>query len=307
MARNLRSDWDSWVSGDGPSMARYDCPFCGGEGTFSVRYLVGRFRCFRASCGQSGSLEHLSRRLQLAPMESTPSPSASRSLSEVVRSVSLDRLRVQPIAPQAITFPPGVDPIREGGLGWNYLVNRGVSELDIIHSEIHEGRWKGAWRVFIPVFGLNGDLVYFSARKVDSGNATRYANPTVPKANLIFRVWDLDVANPVVICEGMISAIVAGNAVATLGVLYSRSQVESILSLGASSYLVAFDGDEVARSEQLALDLAARGRDARVVVMPPGHDPASLGRETFRRMAMCSLPVGYDTTHVLRERLRRIG
>jgi DNA primase len=125
----------------------------------------------------------------------------------------------------------------------------------------------------------------------------------MPRKRRIYRYYDVlrglrkKKFNSVVITEGTISAIRAGlNAVATYGKYVSPEQVEMLASLqtkadaGPISYIVALDGDALSYSMKLARRLFARGLQTSVVMLPDGHDPASLPKEEWLRLRDSALP-----------------
>ena len=89
----------------------------------------------------------------------------------------------------------------------------------------------------------------------------------------------------VIVCEGPISAVIAGpNAVASWGKHLSAAHLELLLGLRAEEYWIAYDGDAVLAGLAAASTIFARGRRVRFLHLPKAEDPASLGRDAIRRI-----------------------
>jgi len=115
-----------------------------------------------------------------------------------------------------------------------YLARRRVPEARIARHQIGcalVGRYAG--RVILPVH-LDGRVVAFQARDITGRSKAKYLGP--PGARLGDALFNLDAARrfpSIVVCEGIISAICAGeNAVASFGKALKPNQVALLVDAG---------------------------------------------------------------------------
>ena len=169
------------------------------------------------------------------------------------------------------------------------LVSRGV---------IRRGSGRHWDRVFF-VDVYDEKARYWTARTYINGFNPKYLNPyNVPRSKVLGnqnRVEE-EYQDEIIICEGPISAIVAGpNAVWTYGRCVTQDQLHLLDSLQCSRFTIVSEPDNDARNDtlELARSLHKFRRDVYIVDMPieelpdgkkVQHDPASLGRPTFKRL-----------------------
>ena len=168
------------------------------------------------------------------------------------------------------------------------LVNTGV---------IRRGGGRYWDRVFF-VDMYNKVARYWTARTYIDGFTPKYLNPfNVPRSKVLGnqdRVEE-EYQDEVIICEGPISAIVAGpNAVWTYGRCVTSDQIHLLDSLSCSRFLIVSEPDADAKQNtlELARKLVQTRREVYIVDMPTEtiegkvvqHDPASLGRDVFRKL-----------------------
>ena len=288
---------------------RYVCPFCHEKDrTFAVNFVRKRFICFRGSCAQAGSLAYLARKLGFAYDDNAPVLSSVDQLRHRLSFVD-DEEGLSDIAPK-ISEPvaiPELHQIHPGCYAWDYLINRQLTPDDIYFNQLSLSPEDRGQRIYFPHRDDNGRVIYWVARLYLPGSRGRkYKNPTGGiKRMLLYRSNLIDRNYPVSVCEGPISAIVAGNAVATLGVRYSKEQVELISRLGAP-VLSAMDGEAFSKSLKLAKELEQVGTDVSVVPLPSGTDPATVGRAEYYRYVGMAFRVEPGAVTDVRERLGRV-
>lgn len=188
---------------------------------------------------------------------------------------------------------------------WNWLHRRlATVPLIEINSLIDRGKIRrGSGRYWDRVFFVDvfeGKSRYWTARTYIDGFNPKYLNPfNVPRSNVLGNqdVVGDEYQDEVIVCEGAISAIVAGpNAVWTYGRCVTQEQIQLLDSLSCSRFTIVSEPDADARQDtmELAKNLYKNRRDVYIVDMPVEelpdgkkifHDPASLGREVFRRYA----------------------
>lgn len=139
---------------------------------------------------------------------------------------------------------------------------------------------------------------YWTARTYMDGFNPKYLNPyNVPRRGVMgnLDVVEEEYQDEVIICEGAISAIVAGkNAVWTYGRCVTKEQIDLLDALNCSRFVLVSEPDPDAKQNtlELARSLAKIRRECFIVDMPTEeingkivlHDPASLGRPRFRQL-----------------------
>jgi len=152
-----------------------------------------------------------------------------------------------------------------------YLARRRVPEARIARHQIGcalVGRYTG--RVILPVH-LDGRVVAFQARDITGRSKAKYLGP--PGARLGDALFNLDAARrfpSIVVCEGIISAICAGeNAVASFGKALKPNQV-ALLVEAARPVTILFDSAKAETG-------AAAGMAAGAAVEMLGGTPSQCG------------------------------
>jgi DNA primase len=124
-----------------------------------------------------------------------------------------------------------------------YLRKRGVTKQDIYKWKIGYcpyGEYKK--RIIIPSFNNDGDLDFFSGRSYD-GNWMSYRNPSISK-DIIFNQLNVDWDEDVILVEGPMDAIKAGNAIPLLGSsLKETSRLFQYIAMHNTDIYVALDSD----------------------------------------------------------------
>jgi len=182
---------------------------------------------------------------------------------------------------------------RLGDLGFSpdELVDAGLA-----HRSIDGGRLDDYYRqrVLVPVRDGAGQMAGFIGRNVGDQRWPKYKNP--PRTHVYDKSVNLYQPLPppaaggqVVVVEGTldamaiaVAAIQAGSAqlfcpVTQSGRELSTEQLGHVLGLHGAAPVIAFDGDGpgVDSNVRVAAAAAERGREALVVILPDGHDPAS--------------------------------
>lgn len=182
---------------------------------------------------------------------------------------------------------------RLGGVGFSAdeLVDAGLAH-----------RWQGGCRlddyyrqrVLIPLRDDAGEITGFVGRNVGDGRWPKYKNP--PRTLLFDKSVNLyqplpppAVGGQVVVVEGTLDAMAIAVAairsgsghlfcpVTQSGRELSPEQLGHVLCLQRAQPVIAFDGDRpgIDSNIRVAVAAAERGREALVVLLPDGHDPAS--------------------------------
>lgn len=280
---------------------RYCCPFCldrvGSEDSkyhFYINTQTWKGFCHRCEFS-AGSREYLLRRLKI---QADYVPDISR-WDEVVDRFKRGSSRLVEKVEEDLT-PVTINdynPMLKGTQAHAYCLSRGISDEEIYKYHIgfgshtcnkdvrHDGaecdRLKG--RIIFPDY-IEGRLDYWTARIYEEDNRPwipKYRNPPAPKRAVIYSLERVKEKEEVVITEGNISCIHAGeDAVGTYSKTFTEAQVNKILRLPAKRFIIAYDGDALKSSINLAFHLHAAGRETRIVLFPDkDDDPACIGGE----------------------------
>lgn len=283
----------------------HTCPFCGKKAHFYVNYAKGLYNCY--VCGGddkgSGSVLKLARLLGVEVLGDVDSVPTIEELDEMSQLISEAADVVQVAGPsddpneEAIALPYGFEWLTPANAAKyaaqvQYLVERGIDWSTVLDYRVGIA-FRGE-RVVFPDFNGMGQVRWWQAR-----NAVPWAPPPKyrgPSGNKGGKVGNLHRAcrlpcNWIGVAEGPISGIIAGPEFTWLwGKEHSRSQVAALVACH-KDMVIAFDGENraVGNSMALARDLSDQGVRTTILPLPLGHDPASLGRATFRRILAQSL------------------
>lgn len=291
---------------------RYVCPFCReSDPSLAVNYIRKRFICFRASCGVKGHLSYLATKLGFT-YDDIPVLSSIDQMRHRLWAVDDGSWEMAPKLEEPVVVPE-LKQIEPGTRAWQYLTDdRGLTPHDIYYNELSLSPEDRGRRIYFPQRDETGRIVFWVARKYLPGHRTgrKYVNPGGSiKKRLLYRSHLVDRNYPVSVCEGPLSAIAAGNAVATLGVMFSKEQVAAIAGLGCP-ILSAMDGEAFTESIKLARRLEPYGVLAGVVPLPRGVDPADVtrayGRQGYDYYARQAFTLEPGAIAEVRERLSRV-
>lgn len=275
---------------------RFNCwrPDCGASpDTKHHLYLnprKGKYFCQR--CQRGGTLESLARALEISPPEDN-----LLSWDQAIRNYLWGESIEEEDQP-SISWPQEYSPISPGFAAYTYLLERGVSNKKIEEYEIGFGVGSLKNRIIFPDVDERGRLVYWVARKYGKldGNkrAPKYTNADAPRKFQVYnlgRIRQKGWNRRLVICEGPISALVAGlDAVATYGKYVTKEQVAKLVACQAEEYVVALDGDAILQSTSLATRLYRKGLNVKFVRFSHDEDPASVGVREMRRRICQAFP-----------------
>lgn len=293
----------------GSNEHRFNCPFClnkvGREDTdyhLYVNLQKGKFRCQRDET--AGSIAYLLKTLNIKYDLSNVSYGEDRQkLSDVIfkDTTEEDKKEVVFYLPETMVILPNTP-------AYNYLLSRGLDQSDIDFYAMRLIVSPGGFlnRIIIPEF-RNGRLVYWTGRAVAPNVKPTYLNvPGIPGADKIFNYDNIERTpiedRVVVICEGPVSAMIAGrNAIATYSKNYTNPQVDLLAALQCKEYIVAYDGDATDYLLKMCHSLKERGvYNISFIPMQKGKDPANYGKEGFQYKVNRRLPFDLSNEIALR-------
>jgi len=240
-----------------------------------------KFFCFRTSTG--GSLSYL---FAILGEEYTDDPDLPVENISELRHRANRLLMERKFIPPRVGLPEEYRSIRIGSVVHSYLLNRGITNDDILYYKIGEGCDEYSGWAIIPSFDQNNNCEYWVARSTDKDSwGRRYDNPqSSKKYHVPFLQSSLRESgdNSFILCEGVFSAIAAGRtAAASLGKFVSDTQISVIQSSGAKLVRLCLDGDAWKETLDVADRLLARGLYTTIIPMPIKEDPSDMGRVRF--------------------------
>ncbi len=242
---------------------------------------------FCQRCQRGGTLEYLTKVLGL--------PSSPNQDVSLWKKVISEFVYGTPHVEEAdeVDLPDDYVVMLGGSKAFKYLQTRGITWNQVEFYGLGFGTKELKNRVIFPDCDSKGNLVYWVARTYGN-HKVKYKNAPVPRTKKVYnlgRITRLGYRKQVVICEGTISANVAGyNAVCTYGRYVTSQQVELIVGLNADHYVVAFDGDAFIQNLFMATKLGRKGLNVSVVQFAYDEDPASVGYEAMQEKISKSVP-----------------
>jgi hypothetical protein len=302
---------------------RFNCPMCvdrrnssdnpDREKKLYVNFAKGLFHCVR--CDWRGTVATLYRSLglQLNPLQRSL-PSDIRESIGILDAPEEDvqELSGVPTNDESCRVPPCTTDWQYQD-AWYWLLKRlstvPIEEVySLVTSQVVLRGIKYYWdRVFF-IDRYKGSTRYWTARAYVDGVKPKYLNPYgIPRHSVMFNQEAIEASkfDHVIICEGVISAIVAGpNAVATYGRCVTDAQISILLGFQVARFIIASETDCDAKKNTLALAEALRrcGKEVCIVDCPEGQDPADMGREAFLRLVNLAEP--YTWSSNITRRLR---
>lgn len=266
--------------------SRCDCPECG-EGTNTnaaiLNHTVRGYSLFCHACGYNPFQDKGVQTLQELQRLKELNEQAERYTDKHVR-VPSDFTKDIPLAGRLWLYSAGISPTI-----WN--------EYSIGYSESLQ-------RVILPVYGSNGELIWYQGRAVHEGQRPKYLNPTVPKDGRMFiHRSDVSISDTttVIVCEDILSAIRVGKASSSLetdgnkylgvSLLGTKLTTESINELGNAKRVISwFDADNAGTKARADLYKAV-GIFTTVNSIRSERDPKRYSDQDIRRFIRGTLNV----------------
>jgi len=290
-----------------------DCPKCDGYEKLWLTLNKDLFWCHK--CQWSPDLEDLIE--GLTGKHGAAFLQAFREYKAIPSADDFDEYVLAQLetVPESFTRMKAGQPVKRGGdLEWpahyrplgdpdivgvnRYALGRGIP-WDVMQDHQFGGCVFGKYsgRLVLPVLE-RGKLVFWQARDTTGNSTLRYLTPPgYSGAACLFNIDKAATFDPVIICEGVFSALKAGpDAVATFGNKISVPQVELLRERGVRNVVLCHDPDSwsvpapVARRSPkakppiytAAMRLLGRFDDVRVACLE-GGDPDEIGTERTRQ------------------------
>ena len=176
-------------------------------------------------------------------------------------------------------------------------------------------------RVMFPIRSVQGEVIGFGGRVLDSGEPKYLNSPETPvfvKGRELYGLHEarqaLRAKGYVLVVEGYMDVVALAqlgfeNAVATLGTACTEEHVRKLLRF-TESVVFSFDGDAAGRRAagralEASLPHASDTRSFRFLFLPPEHDPDSfireLGSDAFETAVQGAVPLSRQLLETARE------
>jgi hypothetical protein len=184
-----------------------------------------------------------------------------------------------------------------------YLLERGLSEGQIMESGAFLRHHDSYRRIHFPEFDLDGGIRYcVSRRYLPDDPWPKYMSAGSRRQRGCYRLTDCTPGAEVTLVEGPLDALVVWDNTAALYGKFMSSEQRAMLLRASSRFCIAFDSDAQGAAAVVADYLYAVGAEVRIVVPPAGEDPASMGRSAFISLASNATRMG--PTDFLRKKLQ---
>ncbi len=167
-----------------------------------------------------------------------------------------------------------------------YLYRRDLSYRDLWYFKFGtttSGRHRR--RIIMPSFDSDGELNYFSSRKIDSDTVElKYINAKTDKLSIVFNEMNIDWKKELTVVEGPFDLVRCNsNATCLLGSsLSEKSLLFKKIVANKTSVLLALDADMKNKSDSYARILESYCCDVRILDLGKSQDVGDMTRDEFK-------------------------
>ena len=251
---------------------QFTCPFCQHyKKKLGVSLEHGYYKCW--VCGSKGNVIGLIKKLRL--------DASKIDIAKTLFKITSNRTH---------QFHPTVDLPKDYKPLWipsksffynrarNYLLDRGLSELDFLKYRIgycENGSYDKM--IIIPNYNESGQLDFFIGRNYEPNPRIKFKDSSADK-NIIGDELLINWQEPLILCESKLDAIVIKrNAIPLFGKQMSKKLKEKLIEEETQEVYLCLDGDaqrEIMKNSEFFIK---NGITVYKVQLPNEHDPTSLG------------------------------
>jgi DNA primase len=139
-----------------------------------------------------------------------------------------------------------------------YLENRGFKEEDIARFRVGiSNKYGYKNRIIFPSFDENQKLNYYTARTYDKNNKRRYQNCSVSRKDVIFREFDIDFSQEMILVEGVFDLLhTPWNSTCILGSwINHKYKIFQKIIKHKTPVTLCFDYDALNKTQKIAKSL----------------------------------------------------
>jgi len=254
---------------------QFYCPFCSHrKKKLGISLGTGKWKCW--VCPVKGStVSSLLRKLN-----------ASGQQIQLSKELFKERVYFQKEILNGLTLPSEFKPLWEptGSFFYQkakgYLSGRGVTEKDIIKQRMgYCERGKYSDMVIFPSYDSQQQLTYFGSRTFNDLSNIKFTIPeNIDKNQLLYDENQINWQEPVILVESKLDSVaVRRNAYPLYGKQINQRFKQKILDEGTSEVIFCLDGDALREAIEQMDWFLNNGIKVRLVKIPVGEDPSSLG------------------------------
>lgn len=256
-----------------------DCPFCGEQNYHcGVNLDTKRYSCW--VCSQKGTLVKIFAillKLNYGQANSIIDNFRGFYYEAPIRELS-----------EEVVMPSNLSSLTK--IGINYLTNRGFDAAEIEKKyrlqesnmfstlTVKDATWDFRWRIIIPII-MDHEIITYTGRDFTGKQDPRYRNAPIEAGTMLTSecLYNIDsVTDRILLVEGPTDVWKLGSeAVATLGVKFSHSQINRILKKNLKKIVILFDSGAENAARLLADALNPYVLDLKVYIVD-GEDPGSM-------------------------------
>lgn len=148
--------------------------------------------------------------------------------------------------------------------------------------------WPATDRIIIPYYNDKGEAIFLAAHS-HKGETPKYLYPKGPKPLYVPYRAAAEMYQHAVVVEGQFDAMIAflaGYKAIAIGGCHLAAHVEQDLldECAGRDVTVCLDGDALAQASKLVTRLLELGVYAKIAILRPGEDPASVGVERLKEL-----------------------
>lgn len=269
----------------------FHCPKCNHhKNKLSVNIEKDKFKCW--ICEYSGhTIYRLVRRLgNFKQQQQWEEFTGKVDLSSFDQQVydALNGTKEEFDAVQHIPLPDefvsltGKNLSRSAAPALKFLINRGFTTEDVLKWKVgYCSTGKYANRVVFPSFDTRGRVNYFVARTYRDSSWKKYTNPPAGK-DIVFNELYVDWNSDLSLVEGVLDAVVAGNAIPILGSsMNENSKLFKEIVRHDTPIYVALDADAEKKAMKLIKKLLTFGVELYKVDITPYSDVGEMSKEEY--------------------------
>ncbi|MFA5397616.1 MAG: toprim domain-containing protein [Methanogenium sp.] len=288
-------DIEYWTAGNNVSLdsVNIQCIFCDDHSNhLGIFFPSGIFHCWR--CNKKGYFEIIIQKIKQCTYEEaekliTEGQSFKKSAIEQIKEKMQPKLNTtenKKFEIKGIALPKEAKPVgffKGEALLENFLRRRKLTleTCTKYNCYVCEGG-EYCSRMIIPVF-FQGIMVSFQAADMTKTSATKYKSLGNVDLNSFLYNYD-NITDRIIITEGVFDCWRVGkDAVATFGTHITERQLDLIEQKKPKEIILAWDNDAYVKALKQARKLP-RCSKIRVLRLPRGEDPDSLGSEAMWRL-----------------------
>ncbi len=191
-------------------------------------------------------------------------------------------ITIEPTIPKELVMPPRIYEITEKL--WKDLSPWRLLGFDLaLKNDWYISMLFSTEYLIMPIKGMNGDVIYYSARRLTGTATSKYLYPEGVRKS--YYVSNQTLESPIIITEGVADAVYAsqvGTSIALLGAHYDGSLNDRLVGKHVA---ICMDGDPIGLLSAMRISTQLKAcASVKVVVLPAKKDPTDLPVEDLAKL-----------------------